>query len=173
MGYIKKDKKQPELFEYSEGKEKEVYYRIEGFCAYQERCEKDVVLRLKEWKVPSEMFEEILHSLNENNFLNQQRFGEAFAGGKFRLKKWGKQKIAMHLYAKNFNQEDVNEAIEQIPDSDYRNALELVLERKSRQLKEPDKMLRKKKLLDHARSKGYELNLIFEILEARKDLLEV
>lgn len=171
MGYLKKDKNPPELFEYSEGKEKEVAFRIENFCAYQERCEKDVISKLKEWKVPSEMFESILQSLTEENFINQQRFGQAFAGGKFRIKKWGKQKIAMHLFSKNFNQEDVQEAIAQIPETDYRNALESVLERKSRQLKDSDKMIRKKKLLDHARSKGYESNLIFEVLEARKDLL--
>lgn len=171
MGYLKKDKKTPELFEYSEGKEKEVAFRIENFCAYQERCEKDVISKLKEWKVPSEMFESILQSLTEENFINQQRFGQAFAGGKFRIKKWGKQKIAMHLFSKNFNQEDVQEAIAQIPESDYRNALELVLERKSRLLKDSDKMIRKKKLLDHARSKGYESNLIFEVLDTRKDLL--
>jgi regulatory protein len=115
MGYLKKDKKTPELFEYSEGKEKEVAFRIENFCAYQERCEKDVISKLKEWKVPSEMFESILQSLTEENFINQQRFGQAFAGGKFRIKKWGKQKIAMHLFSKNFNQEDVQEAIAKFP----------------------------------------------------------
>jgi regulatory protein len=66
-------------------------------CAYQERCQQEIRDKLYEWGLHSNEVENIIADLISTNFLNEERFAKAFAGGKFRIKKWGKVKIKIEL----------------------------------------------------------------------------
>lgn len=172
MGYLKK-KNPPQKLVFEVEKTAEFRLRLENYCAYQERCEKEVKDKLKEWKVPSDIGEEFLQYLKENKFIHQERFSNAFAGGKFRVKKWGKQKIAAHLYHKQVEGEMVESALAQIQDETYRDTLLLLLEKKASMLKETDVLKRKKKLFDYARSKGYESSLVMELMQQNNELVHI
>ena len=75
----------------------EIKAKIQSFCAYQERCQKEVREKLKSLHTNSLEAEQIIAELIEENFLNEQRFASAFARGKFRIKKWGRKKIESKL----------------------------------------------------------------------------
>ena len=58
--------------------------KLEHYCAYQERCHKEVVSKLRELQMIPQAIDVILVHLLDHNFLNETRFAETFARGKFR-----------------------------------------------------------------------------------------
>mgnify|MGYP001357425862 FL=1 len=75
----------------------EAQKKLENYCAYQERCHKDVRKKLKDMKMIPEAIDQIIHHLITQNYLNETRFAQAFARGKFRTKKWGRNRIVREL----------------------------------------------------------------------------
>jgi regulatory protein len=143
--------------------------RIENWCAYQERSQQEVRNKLYEFRLHESDVEQIITELIGNNFLNEERFAIAFAGGKFRIKKWGKIKIKMELRAKKVSDYCINKALKQIPDTDYFSTLEKIISQKNRLVKEPNKLKRHYKLLQYASSRGFEKDLIVEALKAMEN----
>ena len=77
--------------------------KLEYYCTYQERCHQEVTRKLREMKMIPEAIDQIIVHLIKENFLNETRFAQSFARGKFRIKKWGKQRISNELKkAKHF-----------------------------------------------------------------------
>ncbi len=139
--------------------------KIEVWCAYQERAQQETRDKLYEYGLHKNEIEQIISSLIENNFINEERFAMSYASGKFRIKKWGKIKIKAGLKIKRINDYCIHKAIQQINLNDYFATLEKIIFKKSNQLKEADKIKRKQKLFLFASSKGFESNLIAEILK--------
>jgi regulatory protein len=160
-----KPRKAKELFVFEEGKEKLLMLKLEQYCAYTERCTADVVKKCREWKVPPEMMEQLLTELRENNFLNDERYGEAFARGKFRLKGWGKNKIKAALQTKSVQQETISSALQDIDADEYFRKMDVLLQKKNLLLKETDPYKRRTKLFQYAAQKGYEAGLILQWLD--------
>ena len=71
----------------------EAQKKIEHYCAYQERCHQEVVQKLRQMKMIPQAIDVIIGKLIQENYLNETRFAQSFARGKFRIKKWGKDKI--------------------------------------------------------------------------------
>lgn len=159
-----KKRKQTAPFVFEEGKEKELQLKLETYCAYTERCPADINSKLREWKVPRELWEGCIQELKELRFLSEERYGESFARGKFKLKSWGKNKIKAAMQAKSVDANIISDAIDQINDADYREKLLGLLEKKNAMLKEEDTQKRREKLYRFAAQKGYEPKLIFECM---------
>ena len=83
MGYLKKKDSIP--YQFKAGDEKEIISKIEYFCAYTERCETDVIKKLRAWKVPTQLFPEIINYLKEQKFIHQERFGQLYVTMKGKL----------------------------------------------------------------------------------------
>ena len=64
--------------------------KLANFCAYQERSQQEVREKLVKMGISSDDLEDIIVFLISENFLNEERFAIAYAGGKFRVKHWGK-----------------------------------------------------------------------------------
>lgn len=142
----------------SQAKEKIVKY-----CAYQERSHAEVKKKLLSIGLPYDDCDEVLIFLMCNNFLNEERFGKTFAGGKFRTKGWGKIKLKQELKLKGLNDKLIEKSFaSEISDEDYEKKLLQLLEKKMRLLKESDKFKRKQKLINYALQKGYEMELILK-----------
>ncbi len=144
----------------------EAKHKIEAYCAYQERCEKEVVDRLNKWGIYGEQVDIIIADLISHNFLNEERFAEAFVSGKIKIKRWGKIKIKTHLKQKQISDYSINKALKQIEDSDYLKNLNDLVEKKIKDLKckQPLSWTDKGKLLRYLQSKGYENHLIMEVI---------
>jgi regulatory protein len=134
------------------------------FCAYQERTQQEVRDRLKEWGVWGDDAEEVIADLIQQNYLNEERFAKSFAGGKFRVKGWGKRKIKQHLQQRGITGYNLDQAMKEIAPNDYRDTLADLLAKKRRSLHDDNPLIVKQKLVRYAMSKGYESDLIFAVL---------
>lgn len=139
--------------------------KIEYYCAYQERCHKEVTDKLYGYGLNTDEVGEILSRLVKSNFLNEERFAIAFAGGKFRQKNWGKTKIVRELKSRGISEYCIKKALKEIEDDDYKNSLKLVAEKyiKTHPLK--NDFTSKQKLLKHLMSKGYEYEQCQQIIQ--------
>lgn len=144
--------------------QKDVLRKAALFCAYQERTQQEVRSRLKEWGVWGDDAEEIIAELISQNYLNEERFAKAFAGGKFRVKGWGKRKIKQHLQQRGISGYNFDQAMKEIAPEDYRTTLVDLLDKKRRSIRDDNPLVIKQKLVRYALSKGYESELIFAVL---------
>ncbi|WP_243870398.1 RecX family transcriptional regulator [Salegentibacter sp. BDJ18] len=148
---------------------KEATIKLMQFCAYRDRCHKEVEEKLREMKMIPAAQEQIIMELMQENFLNEERFARSFVRGKFRIKKWGKIKIKQELKFKEISTPIIKLALTEIDEQKYIATIYEIAEKKMKLLKEPDKFKKKKKLADFLLRKGYESNLVYE---ATNELLE-
>ena len=137
---------------------------LEHFCAYQERCHKEVAEKLYKLKMIPEAQEQIIGHLITEGFLNESRFAQSFARGKFRIKKWGKIRITQELKRKDISTYNIKLGLKEIDEELYILTLQHLIQKKQNSLKETDVFKKKKKLVDYLLRQGYEATLIFEHL---------
>lgn len=143
----------------------EALEKIMRYCAYQERCRQEVWRKLRDLDVMEEDREDMMLYLEEEGFLDEKRFARAFAGGKFRVKRWGKRKIFIALRKKGIQESYIEKAFSsEIPPEDYLSTVEYLVERQSDTLKHLNPFDRKKKLYNYLVQKGYESEVIWEVL---------
>lgn len=144
----------------------EIKRKMERYCVYQDRCHKDVEKKIYDYNLIPEAKEMVLLHLLEHDFLNEERFARNFARGKFRIKKWGKPKITRELKCRNISPYLINIALEEIDDEEYTSTLSELVEKKSLSIKEKDVYKRKKKLIDFLMYRGYETDLIYDVVSS-------
>ena len=143
----------------------EALQKAKQYCAYQERCHSEVKEKLYSFGLHKKEVEELLSSLIEENYLNEERFAIHFAGGKFRIKHWGRVKIKYALKQKQVSEYCIKKALASIPVNDYRKALQKLFEQKLQALKgEKNIFIKKRKLQDHLIQKGFETALVSELI---------
>lgn len=142
----------------------EAKQKLEAYCAYQERCDQEVRQKCRDWKLYAEDTDILISDLISNNFLNEERFARAYASGKFRIKKWGRNKIKTHLKKKAISDYSIRAAMTEIDEEEYLLTLQTLLEKKGALLRESDQWKRRQKLMRYLSSKGYESDLIHEAL---------
>lgn len=142
--------------------------KIRAYCAYQERNHYEVKQKLYSYGLFSTDVEVILTGLIVDGYLNEERFARQFAGGKFRMKGWGKIKIIQELKYKKISPYNIKAGLEQIDDTQYRKTLEKLAVKKWESLsKNKERGIAKTvKTTRYLMQKGYELPLIKEILAA-------
>lgn len=145
--------------------EKVALAKAEHYCAYQERSQQEVRDKLYEWGLWTDAVENIISQLIGSNFLNEERFAKAYAKGKFNQKGWGRIKIKQGLKFKRVPDVLIKKALQTIDASAYFNSLEQVIIKKSAVLTEKDPYKRKYKLQQYALGRGYETDLIAEVLK--------
>lgn len=139
--------------------------KMAKYCAYQERCVKDVRDKLKTFDLPEEEKTKILDYLIENRFVNDERFAKAFVRGKVNQSGWGLNKIRFHLIQKGIAKEIIDEALSQTDEEVYRQRLIDILKAKSKTLKAANDYEKKRKLAAYAMQKGFEGSLVWEVLK--------
>ena len=139
--------------------------RAEATCAYQERCQQEMRDKLYDWGLHSLEVENIIARLITDNFLNEERFAIAFAGGKFRIKKWGRIKIKLELKKRKISDYCIRKAMQQIDDTDYAKTIRDLIAKKSKEIKGGKEYIRKYKIAKFVASRGFEQDLIWEILK--------
>ena len=142
----------------------QAYLKARGYCAYQERSQQEVRDKLYSWGVSPSDLEEILVKLIDENFLNEARFALAYAGGKFRIKQWGKVKIKQGLKAKAVSEYCIKKALASIDAADYRATLNKILRDKGKDFTRIDSQKAKYKIAQYAIGRGFESNLVWEVL---------
>ncbi len=136
--------------------------KMEHYCAYQERCHKDIESKLKTMMLIPEAKEKIILHLLEHNFLNEERFAKSFARGKFTIKKWGKQRIVRELKFRDISAYNIKTALKEIPEKDYFETFHTLSEKKYHSLIEQNNNKKRKKLVDYLLYRGWETHLVYE-----------
>jgi len=135
------------------------------YCAYQERCHSEVRNKLLEIGMRGDELEEVIVRLIEENFLNEERFAQTFARGKFRLKKWGRMKIKQELEKKKVSAYCIKKGMEEIDTNRYHEVLNDLIESKLKTIKDKNMYTRKSKAAKYVISKGYEPELVWSLLK--------
>jgi regulatory protein len=146
--------------------EKIALAKAEHYCAYQERSQQEMRDKLYEWGLYSNIVEQVIIQLISGNFLNEERFANAYTRGKFNQKGWGKNKIKQGLKFKKVSDPLIKKALNSINGDDYLAMLHKVILKKATLLSEKDAYKRKYKLHQYALSRGYENDLIADVLKA-------
>ena len=139
----------------------EALAKLESFCAYQERCEQEIRTRIKLLHIENDWTDDLIDSLIENDFLNQERFACAYARGKFRISSWGRVRIRQELQARRIGASLVAKALEEMTTTEsYTEALRNLLESKSAMYdeKEPQRL---EKIAGHALRRGFESEFVW------------
>ncbi|MGZ3821284.1 MAG: regulatory protein RecX [Mucilaginibacter sp.] len=139
--------------------------KAEHYCAYQERSQQEVRDKLYEWGLYPNVVENVIIQLIAGNFLNEERFANAYARGKFNQKGWGKNKIKQGLKFKKVSDVLIKKALNNINGDDYLQMLAKVIQKKGALLSDRDPYKRKYKLQQYALSRGYENDLISDVLK--------
>jgi regulatory protein len=135
--------------------------KAEKYCAYQERSQQEVKLKLLGMGLTHSESAEILAELVMQNFVNESRFAHAFAKGKLKVKKWGSRKIAIALKNKGITDALIQEVLKSIDPDYYLSELRLSIEMKAKTIKEIDPWKKAGKLKQYLIGRGYEAELVF------------
>ena len=144
--------------------------KLRHYCAYQERCHQEVVNKLFELQIYGDWQDQIIAHLIEENFLNEERFARVFAGGKFRVKHWGKQRIERELKQRDIPAYCIRKALEEeINLADYRQTLRDILAKKQAEYAHLPAYQARIKAGQYAFSRGFEFELIQALQQEQGD----
>jgi len=131
--------------------------KVRHYCGYQERCHSEVKEKLYSFGLRKNDVEAALATLVEENYLNEERFATQFAGGRFRLKEWGKVRIKYQLKQRQVSEYCIRAALAAIDGEEYERTLGRLAAEKWMALRgEENIFIRKRKLQDYLTQKGYE-----------------
>lgn len=140
--------------------------KMEHYCAYQERCHKEVIEKLRNMKMIPEAIDQIVGHLIQENYLNEERFAKSFARGKFNIKKWGKNRIVRELQLRDISAFNIKSALKEIDNEAYLEAFDELAQKRLDAIKESNPLKRKKKLADYLLYRGWESHLVYEKINA-------
>ena len=138
-------------------------------CSKREFCIEEVRNKLSLWGLNNEDTDKVLKTLVKEKFIDESRYSAAFVRDKFKYNKWGRVKIAAHLRSKKIPDETISEALKSIDNDQYVKFLTGLLEGHRRTVKAKNKYDLKSKLLHYGLSKGFESNLLYDILNELDD----
>ena len=143
--------------------------KAQRYCVFQERSIFQTEQKLKGWGAGDKTISKVLKTLHDNDFINQDRFIEAFVRGKLKQNKWGKIKITVELKAHRIPEDAINKHLKQIDDSLYKQILKDIIVKKYNELiNEKNLQLKKQKLINYCLSKGFEFENIDTVLKSLK-----
>lgn len=148
----------------------QAFQKAKHYCGYQERSHQEVKEKLYSFGLYKQQVEELLSQLIEENYLNEERYAIQFAGGKFRMKQWGRVKIKYELKQKRVSEYNIKKAIKEIDEADYTKILQKLTEKKWTSVKGEgvNHFVKLSKTTDYLLQKGYEPDLIKQAITQMK-----
>jgi len=135
--------------------------KIKHYCGYQERSHAEVRQKLYGFGLRKHEVETLLSQVIEEDYLNEERYAMAFAGGKFRIKQWGKVKIEHALKQKGVSSYSLKKAMAAIPEADYSATFKKLYRIKKQSLSaEKNIFVKRTKLRNYLLQKGFEYFLV-------------
>jgi regulatory protein len=142
-----------------------ILLKLRHYCAYQERSHSEVKTKSLELGLRGDEIDEAIAALISDNFLNEERFACAYAGGKFRSQRWGRKKILAGLRQHQVSAYCIKKGMQEIDDEDYMQALQTLAEKKYATLKGEQYLKRQYKTTQYLLQKGYEPELISDVVK--------
>ena len=134
-----------------------------NYCAYQERTHQEIRDKLYKLGLYRDEVEEVLTELISENYVNEERFASTFASGKFRLKRWGRNKIIYELKHRNISPYCIDKALKEISDEEYEKVVVQLIDNKLN-IVSGEEYIVKNKIARYLINKGFEAELVWPIL---------
>lgn len=147
----------------------EALKKMQRYCAYQDRCHQEVRSKLLSLKVYGQDLENIMMLLIQERFLDEERFAKSYSRGKFRIKKWGRLRIARELKKRAISSYCIQKGMEEIEEDDYRETIRNLIIKKKLLLKGDDEFIKNKKIATFLQNRGFESPLIWEIIKEENE----
>ena len=138
--------------------------KLESYCIYQDRCHKEIDQKLFEMGMIKEANEVIILHLIEHNFLNEERFARSYARGKFKIKKWGRQRIIRELKLREISKYNIEKGLLEIDQKEYMDTLLEIINKKNESVRENNTFKKRKKIVDFLLRRGFESVLVFDMV---------
>ena len=139
------------------------------YCTYQERSQQELRDKLYSWGLHKKEVEDAIVKMIEEGFMNEERFAIAYAGGKFRIKNWGKIKIKLALKQKKVSDYCIRKALNEIDERDYRKVLEKLISSYAKKVSEKNPLKKNYKIAQHVIGKGFEAEMVWELINQSKE----
>jgi len=138
--------------------------RMEHYCAYQDRCHKEVEHKLSEYGMIQEARDHIILHLIQNDYLNEERFSRSYARGKFKMSKWGIIRIKRELQMKDISPINIKNGLSEIDENEYEEVLLKLAQNKYESTRETHRFKKRKKVADFLLRKGFESQKVYALL---------
>ncbi len=135
--------------------------RIKVWCDLQERAQQEVRDKLYSWGLHQKEVESFIAELIGANFLNEERFARAYVSGKFRIKRWGRNKIINGLKFRKISTHCIRIGLQEIEEKEYKEVMDALIEKKSTLLREPQEYIRRQKIAAYLAQRGFESDLVW------------
>lgn len=144
------------------------YQKITAFCSFRDRTRKEIVDKLYAIGTSKDIVKNLILKLEQEGYLDEERMARTYAGGKFRVKAWGRKKIQVHMKHLGLSKEQIIKGLEEINSQEYQSRLHELFDKKWDSLrKEEDPRLRLSKTIRFLAGKGYEADLIWDVVKQR------
>lgn len=142
----------------------EALQKAAAYCSLSEKCEYEVKEKLRTWDVSNTEVAKVIDQLRHDDFINDARYCSYYTRDKFRFNRWGKIKIGMMLRSKQLPAEEIENALAQIDEAEYEEALVVLLQAKLKTLSYKFEYEKQGKLFRFAQSRGFEHNIVSNVL---------
>lgn len=139
--------------------------KIRRWCAMQERCLVDVKIHALALGLSDKESQNVIQALQEEGFVDEERYAKLYAGSKFRNKNWGRARIIGELKARQVPMDVIQVGLSEINEEDYRNRIIEMVKHKIAVTDRSNTSLFKHRLAKPAIAKGYETELVHEIID--------
>ena len=145
-----------------------VVEKFKKYCSKQDKCQWDVIKKMKQEGIDKKIQNKILKILNQQDYINEERYAKSFCRGKFRIKKWGKIKIINELKKKNILHLYISKGLLEINDNEYMEELNIQYQKKKNNINEKNEFIKNKKIASYLINKGYESNFVWDKIRKLK-----
>ena len=135
------------------------------YCAYRERCSSEVIDRLRQMGAGDAVRHQVIKRLQEEGFIDDERFAGLYARGKFQNNQWGKIKIRAGLLARGIDEGLATKALAEIDPKQYSDTLQTILKKKLRSVRDKNQSNAEERTAAYAIQKGYESGLVWQWLK--------
>lgn len=148
----------------------QAYSKMARLCSRSEQCSPDIRKKLySHGGIDSIVAEEIIAVLEKENYLNDDRYINAYVSEKFKINKWGKVKMRHYLKMKGLPEDKINHGLDQIDSEQYRKVLIKTMKDKAKTVKKKNKFEKMGQVIRFTQGRGFEPELIHRYLNVALD----
>lgn len=139
---------------------KEVLVKITRLCSRSEQCSNEIRKKIINAGVEEDLADEMVQSLIEENYLNDERYVKAYVADKFKFNKWGKIKMRHYLRLKGLPDEVIAIGLDEIDKEKYKAVLIKTMKDKAKTIKKKNKFEKMGQIIRFTQNRGFEPELI-------------
>lgn len=143
----------------------QAFQKLAALCAKGEHCQHDMTEKMRQWGLGDEEQAEVMARLVNGHYVDDARYARAYVADKVRFGKWGRRKVEQGLWLKHIDQTIIDEALNEVDDSEYIEVLKPLLKQKRRTTKADSSFQLNGKLVKFAMGRGFTMDIIKQCID--------